>query len=147
MNLLMVVTEILSKIFMLILPQVNDHVPKFEKPWYAFELLEGTYTKGEIGKVKAKDGDPGQNGEVAYSLQAKDDEDPSTSNSMPFRIDPTSGMIFVEGLIDRESRQKYSFLAVAKDKGKPPMESFVDVDVNILDVIFKNIKYIFLLLE
>jgi len=103
-------------------------VPKFDRPWYAFELLEGTYTKGEIGKVTAKDGDPGANGEVTYSLRSKD------SSEVPFNVDSKTGMIFVEGQVDRETRPKFSFLAVARDKGNPPMESVIDVDVNILDV-------------
>lgn len=109
---------------------VNDHAPKFDRPWYAFELLEGTYIRGEIGKVSAKDGDTGNNGDVIYSLQLKH----ANETDLPFQIDPATGMIFVEGDIDREAQTKYSFSAVASDGGNPPMDSVVDVDVNILDV-------------
>lgn len=109
----------------------------------------------------ATDGDTGLNGEITYSLQAKVDEDDIDletaaqgqgkakgqghrhgralsvpANQLPFHIDARSGMIFVEGLIDRESRSRYSFLAVATDKGNPPTESVVDVDVNVMDVSF-----------
>ena len=77
--------------------QVNDHVPKFERPWYAFDLLEGNYERGEIGKISAKDGDTVHNGEVSYSLQLKEE----TDGPIPFNVDSKSGMIFVEGTIDR----------------------------------------------
>ncbi|XP_035703696.1 cadherin-89D isoform X2 [Folsomia candida] len=122
----------------IVVQDVNDHVPKFDRPWYAFDLLEGTYDRGEVGKVTAKDGDTGLNGEILYSLQPK--VDPSTTDLeysdtfLPFNIDPKSGMIFVVGTIDRETKVKYSFYAVATDKGQPQMESMVDIDVNILDV-------------
>lgn len=122
-------------------------MPKFDRPWYAFDLLEGTYDRGEVGKVTAKDGDTGLNGEILYSLQPK--VDPSTTDLeysdtfLPFNIDPKSGMIFVVGTIDRETKVKYSFYAVATDKGQPQMESMVDIDVNILDVRVK-ISYNFI---
>lgn len=114
----------------IVVRDVNDHAPKFDRPWYSFELLEGTYIRGEIGKVTAKDGDSGNNGEVTYALQLKH----SNETDLPFQIDPSTGMIFVEGDIDRENRTRYSFSAVATDAGNPPMDSIVDVDVNILDV-------------
>lgn len=125
----------------IVVRDVNDHAPKFDRPWYAFELLEGTYIRGEIGKVNAKDGDSGINGDVMYSLQLKH----ANETDLPFQIDPTTGMIFVEGDIDRESRTKYSFSAVASDGGNPPMDSIVDVDVNILDVSFFKFLPLFLI--
>lgn len=109
---------------------VNNYAPRFQRPWYTFEILEGNYLRGEIGKVQAEDEDAGINGVIMYSLRKKE----LTDLNHPFRIDRKTGMIHVEGQVDREKKSRYLFKTVATDQGSPPMETEVDVEVNILDV-------------
>jgi len=49
---------------------VNDQRPSFENTMYNFEVPEGNYSREwtKLGKLIAKDGDIGKNGEVRYSI-------------------------------------------------------------------------------
>ncbi|CAG7723425.1 unnamed protein product [Allacma fusca] len=115
-----------------VVEDINNMIPKFEQPWYSFELLEGHYLRGEIGKVQAQDGDVGKNGEIVYKIQTKEGED-IPSDKFPFNIDGKTGLIYVNGDIDREKLSRYNFQIAATDLGTPSLESVVDIDIAIID--------------
>lgn len=106
---------------------VNNHAPTFKKTWYSFDTEEGDYKNNVLGQVLAVDFDYGANANITYSLSSMD---------LPFKIKPYSGVLKIEGLLDREVKDKYNFQVIATDNAEPlyRMSSSVDVEVNILDI-------------
>jgi hypothetical protein len=113
----------------LVVEDVNDHPPVFTKSWYSFDTEESSYSRNVLGKVEAVDGDFGSNANVTYRIDQKD-------ANLPFTVSPWSGVLTVDGVLDRETKDKYNFVVVAKDnpdKGHS-LSTFVNVEVNVLDL-------------
>lgn len=107
---------------------INDHAPVFKKTWYNFDVNEAVYSRSVLGKVEAADADYGKNANVTYSIISDDEK-------LPFEISTFSGVLSVNGELDREVREHYSFLVMAKDNGQEKrMSSSVNVEVHVLDV-------------
>lgn len=109
---------------------VNDHAPTFRKSWYSFDVEESSFSKRFLGRIEATDADFGTNANVSYKIKSLDGED------LPFVISEFTGVLNVNGILDREIKDKYSFMVIASDNpinGKY-LSSSVNVDVNILDV-------------
>ncbi|XP_045608618.2 cadherin-89D [Procambarus clarkii] len=111
---------------------VNDHSPRFERPVYNFEVVEGEYLVGEVGKVLAYDQDKGNNAEIHYQIIFY--KNSSYDQVFPFRVVETSGTILATGSVDREEREVYEFSVVATDMGEPQLSSSVLVHIDIIDV-------------
>lgn len=111
---------------------VNDHTPRFERPVYNFEVTEGEYLVGEVGKVMAYDQDMGNNAKVHYQIIF--DKNSTQDLVFPFRIIETSGTILATGSVDREVHEMYEFSIVATDMGDPELSSSVLVHIDIIDV-------------
>lgn len=111
---------------------VNDHTPRFERPVYNFEVVEGEYLVGEVGKVIAYDQDLGKNAKVHYQIIFY--KNSSQDQVFPFRIVETSGTLLATGSVDREEREVYEFSVVAIDMGEPQLSSSVLVHIDILDI-------------
>jgi hypothetical protein len=106
---------------------VNDHAPAFRRPWYTYDLAEGTYMGWVLGWLHASDADFGQNAQVNYYI------DPAEGD-LPFSVSPTGGALTATGDIDREFIDSYEFKIWAEDDGNPKLKTSVQVQVNILDV-------------
>ncbi|XP_060524594.1 cadherin-89D isoform X2 [Cylas formicarius] len=109
---------------------INDHTPVFKKSWYNFDTEEAAYTRKILGKIEATDADYGPNANISYSIKTEN------ASRIPFTISTYTGYLSVDGILDREVRDKYSFVVIAKDNpsdGKS-LSSSVNVDVNVLDV-------------
>nr|XP_053655988.1 cadherin-89D-like isoform X2 [Cherax quadricarinatus] len=111
---------------------VNDHSPRFERPVYNFEVVEGEYLVGEVGKVVAYDQDKGNNAEVSYKIIFY--KNSSEEHTFPFRVVETSGTLLATGSVDREEREVYEFSVVATDMGEPQLSSSVLVHIDIIDI-------------
>lgn len=109
---------------------VNDHPPIFVKSWYNFDTEESSYSRKFLGKIETTDADFGSNANVSYRIQARDNED------LPFVISEFSGVLSTNGELDREVRDKYSFMVIASDNPRSGnrLSSSVNVEVNILDL-------------
>lgn len=107
---------------------VNDNPPQFKVPLYHASIKEDALIGTSVAQLSATDPDLGLNGRVKYLLSDKDIEDGS------FVVDPTSGTIRTNKVLDRESVPVYHLQAVAVDKGSPPMSSTVEVQVKLEDV-------------
>ena len=109
---------------------VNDNVPKFTKNSYSFNVPENVEKGKEIAKVIAVDNDDGLNGEVSYYH--------NTGNTQGgievFRINKTTGAIYVVASLDREIKDLFVFSVVAKDQGSPVKETVMNVFINVIDV-------------
>ena len=113
----------------LVIEDVNDHAPVFGKSWYNFDVEESSYSNTILGRVEATDSDFGPNANITYRITEKD-------KNLPFTVSPQGGVLVINGLLDRETQNKYTFVISAKDnpRSSPSLSSFVNVEVNIIDV-------------
>ncbi|XP_030594395.1 protocadherin-1-like [Archocentrus centrarchus] len=106
----------------------NDNAPRFERSHYEAELPENSPPGHSVLQVRANDADTGINGEIDYSLHQA-----SESVQRLLRIDRTTGIVYVKGLVDREDENFLKFFVVARDHGPSSKSSKVLVNVNVKD--------------
>nr|AAT85345.1 protocadherin cluster 1 gamma 22 [Danio rerio] len=107
---------------------INDNAPEFEKPFYETVVDENEANHKEIVTVKAIDLDEGLNGEIEYFFA---DQTPDTEL---FNINQQTGAITVKKQLDHEKASLHKFGIVAKDKGNPQMEGHCSVKIKVNDV-------------
>ncbi|XP_027697609.1 protocadherin Fat 2 isoform X3 [Vombatus ursinus] len=90
----------------------NNHAPVFSQSSYHGTFDENLPPGTSILTVTATDQDRGENGFVTYSITGP--------RTVPFTIDPYSGVIFTSKLMDYELMQRlYTFRVWASDWGSP----------------------------
>lgn len=107
---------------------INDHPPIFEKPWYTFDISEGDYKHMVLGKIVATDEDYGDNANITYVLDS--------TESHPFYVTPLTGILKVNGELDRETKALYELKIIATDNSKKEkrLSSTAEIEINIMDV-------------
>ncbi|XP_036431587.1 protocadherin gamma-A10-like [Colossoma macropomum] len=89
----------------------NDNPPVFSQPVYRVSLPENVPKNSIVVTVRATDKDQGPNGEVTYSFSQ------STGKAMEFfTIDPNTGDIRVNDILDYEKSKQYELNVKAMDK-------------------------------
>ncbi len=104
---------------------INDESPKFDQLSYNTHIKENNEIDDELIQISASDMDQGENAEIRYSLA------PDAKNL--FTINPQTGVILVNTILDHEMQREILFHAVATDLGEPPMSSSALISVSILD--------------
>ncbi|XP_077182634.1 protocadherin Fat 2 isoform X2 [Paroedura picta] len=90
----------------------NNHAPRFTQSSYHGSFDENLPAGTSVLSVKAIDNDSGENGFVTYSI--------ANQRTVPFVIDPFSGVISTSNLMDYELMQRWYHLRVwASDWGSP----------------------------
>ncbi|XP_044150442.1 LOW QUALITY PROTEIN: protocadherin alpha-C2-like [Bufo gargarizans] len=107
----------------------NDNTPFFDKSTYKASLLENSPTGTLVVKLNATDPDEGSNGEVTYSFSSYT---PQKVRQL-FSIEPRSGEIKVNGVLDYEKSSSYEIYIQAIDKGPVPMTGHCKVLVEVID--------------
>ena len=108
---------------------INDNFPQFVNKLpssisFSEDIINGTF----ILDASATDADLGANGEVSYSLA-------SDTSSLPFSIDPSTGVVTTITTLDRETFDFYTLHVTATDNGTPnQLISSVVVNVTVTDV-------------
>ncbi|TRY81231.1 hypothetical protein DNTS_021843 [Danionella cerebrum] len=110
---------------------VNDNAPVFGKALYKVRLAENAHLGTVVINLNATDLDEGINSDIVYSLVHQDSDDKA---STVFKIDPLSGVISVQGVVDFEQHNAHEIHAQAKDKGSSPRAAHCKVLVEVLDV-------------
>lgn len=108
--------RILLQVSVIVLDE-NDYAPEFTMPLYEGRILENSPAGTKVNlsiPIAATDKDEGVNRNFVFSLHGEGSE--------LFRIHPTTGLVYFEGIddrtLDREVKANYSFTIVAKDSGK-----------------------------
>ncbi|CAL4149728.1 unnamed protein product [Meganyctiphanes norvegica] len=78
-----------------------------------------------VATVTATDKDMGGGGRITYSL---------IEDNVPFRIDTQTGIVRLSQLLDYESRSSYNITVIARDGGRPALQSQASLIVDIHDV-------------
>uniref|UniRef100_A0A3P9AY45 Protocadherin 1 gamma 22 n=1 Tax=Maylandia zebra TaxID=106582 RepID=A0A3P9AY45_9CICH len=118
-----------SEITVIVL-DINDNAPQFEKQVYETNVSEKATPGTEILHVKATDADEGVNGEIEYFFA----EQTSDLILSLFAIESSTGTIVVRGNLDHETNSLHRFDITAKDKGNPQMDGHCGIEIKILDI-------------
>ncbi|RMB95996.1 hypothetical protein DUI87_27530 [Hirundo rustica rustica] len=95
---------------------VNDEAPAFEKPEYEAHIMENLPAGSPVLQVLATDRDLGEdagksaNGQVVYG----------GLSGGPFSIHPQTGLIVTTRPLDREEQEQHVLTVYARDAGLPP---------------------------
>ena len=106
----------------------NDNAPDFGIPSGVFEYLiseDSTVPAILMPTVLATDQDAGSNGMITYSL--------SGNVSAAFTVNSSTGEIYLNSELDRETNQNYTFGIIAMDGGDPSFSSTLEITVFVLD--------------
>ncbi|XP_075458138.1 protocadherin-1 isoform X5 [Ascaphus truei] len=117
-----------SALLRIVIVDTNDNAPKFEKMAYEAVLPENSPIGHSVLQVKANDSDQGPNAEIDYTFHQASD-----NVRRLLHLDRTTGLITVQGLIDREDVNTLRFSVVAKDKGSNPKSARTQVTLTIRD--------------
>ncbi len=103
----------------------NDEVPLFSLETYQVGISESAPMGDSVIQVAIEDRDVGNNSKITFEL---------STETGSFTIDPTTGVIItLIGGFDRETRDVYSLMVIARDGGTPSLSSTAVVMVTIVD--------------
>lgn len=107
----------------------NDNAPMFIEPNLSPNINETAANDTLVVRYTAVDKDIGSNGDVSFSIA------PNTPQDFPFRLNPSTGEIFLNGSLDYDGGTKiYPFEITAKDNGDIPKDYKIDCQINVLNV-------------
>nr|DBA30662.1 TPA: hypothetical protein GDO54_006617 [Pyxicephalus adspersus] len=110
----------------IIVSDINDNAPFFEKDLYQIDVLENTPVNSLVVKVSATDKDEGLNGQVTYSFGHI-----KKTVLQVFTIDSITGEIRTKGQLDFETTKSYEVMVEAEDGGG--LVSHCKVIIKIID--------------
>uniref|UniRef100_A0A8C9QPR5 Cadherin domain-containing protein n=1 Tax=Spermophilus dauricus TaxID=99837 RepID=A0A8C9QPR5_SPEDA len=117
----------------------NDNPPVFEQGEYRAVVREDAQPGAEVCRVRATDRDLGPNGQVHYSVRAR--QVPGTGGSIEpvgdaayFTVEELSGVVRVRRPLDRETQAWHQLVVQARDGGAEPEIATVRVSIAVLDV-------------
>ena len=110
----------------IVITDVNDNKPIFEKSSYSVSIPENTNINTTILDIRATDQDTGNNGKVMYKI--------SQGNTSMFHIEKNTGDLMTSLNLDRETTSNYQLTIEAYDSGSPSLSKTVVVIITILDV-------------
>lgn len=108
------------------LVDVNDNAPEFHPSLFFGNVSENEPVGTPVMKISASDLDSGTNGALTYSI-------PRGKVMSRFAINESSGMIYTNSTLDRETKDKYQLTVYATDNAFPFRVGTCSVTVRILD--------------
>lgn len=114
----------------IIIIDFNDNAPVFQQTIYKINVTENEPVNTPIIQINASDLDEGLNAEIEYFLDGRT----PVSVRQLFSLDPNTGIIRTNGILDFEGSNFYELTVRAKDKGIPQMEGNCIVQIAIKDV-------------
>ncbi|XP_048400520.2 protocadherin-11 X-linked isoform X2 [Stegostoma tigrinum] len=103
----------------------NDNAPVFNQPVIGLSIPENNTPGTQLTKISATDADSGKNAEIAYLL--------GPNAPSVFSVDRRTGILSAMRRLDREKQDRYVFTVLARDGGKPSIQSNATVVVTVLD--------------
>ncbi|OWF51064.1 cadherin-related tumor suppressor-like [Mizuhopecten yessoensis] len=103
----------------------NDNAPDFGSTPAFVTVSEDVGLYNNILKVTATDPDAGNNGKVVYSLKS---QDPPGDH---FKIDTSSGYIYISSILDRESSPTFTLKVIASDSALPSLSKSTEKEITV----------------
>ncbi|XP_041050278.1 uncharacterized protein LOC121281399 [Carcharodon carcharias] len=114
----------------IIVVDVNDNAPLFDHEIYRATIAENTAKGTLVAKINAVDLDEGTNAELTYSFT----HHVSESIRELFKLEPSTGDIRVQGVLDFEDSIVYELDVQAVDNAMPGLAGHAKVMVSLIDV-------------
>ena len=114
----------------------NDEAPIFSESQYRVSVFEDTLNGSFILQVMARDDDTSEpNSLIRYQIQELDPGSgmDNLNIMVPFYINPTTGVVSLNGDLDFEMTQDIPFVVLATDLGSPPQTGSAEVIVFVND--------------
>lgn len=112
---------------------VNDNSPVITTP-STVSFPENAPLHSVVTVIQATDADAGSNGEVIFMFESTEEE--------PFSINSSTGVVYLQKPLDRETEDVIIVTLKVKDKGVPPLFSSMNLTVLIEDVNDHNPEFI-----
>ncbi|XP_050421332.1 DE-cadherin isoform X2 [Adelges cooleyi] len=106
----------------------NDNSPVFDKVNYVESVPQDLLSGTEVMRISATDIDDGINSAIQYDLSPRVPQD-----SGYFRIDQSTGVIYLDRFIDREPGYKFKMRATATDQGVVPKSATMDLEIMVVE--------------
>ncbi|XP_072914505.1 protocadherin-11 X-linked isoform X3 [Hemitrygon akajei] len=103
----------------------NDNAPVFNQPIIGLSIPENNTPGTQLTKISATDADSGKNAEITYLL--------GPNAPSIFSVDRRTGILSAMRRLDREKQDRYVFTVLARDGGKPSIQSNATVILTVLD--------------
>ena len=107
---------------------VNDNRPQFTQHVYSVSIRENNSLTDTLCQVNAVDADSGENGLVSYTIRSIHGTD------HPLLIEPTTGVVTLNTVLDYEQHHSLNFVITAVDHGTPPRSSTAVLSLTIIDI-------------
>ncbi|XP_050347268.1 protein dachsous isoform X2 [Nymphalis io] len=107
---------------------VNDNAPIFEHETYSTNVLESDAVNSKILEIQAIDKDTGNNARITYRVVSE-----NNTNEEHFKVQPTTGWVYLAKPLDRETIAKHKMTIIATDNGIPPLSATASLIVNVVD--------------
>nr|XP_033783593.1 protocadherin gamma-A10-like [Geotrypetes seraphini] len=120
-----------TQIIHLLISDVNDNPPAFDRPLYSVYLAENNPTGSSVFCAKATDPDWDQNAKVTYSMRESYIHQVPLSSYIS--MNPETGVIYALRSFDYEQIKEIHLRIQAEDGGFPPLSSNATVAIFILD--------------
>ncbi|XP_026739662.1 protocadherin-like wing polarity protein stan [Trichoplusia ni] len=130
----------------------NNYAPVFENAPYTASVFEDAPVGTTVLVVSATDSDVGINAQITYSLSSEISNEAVAHHDQEFIINPQTGAITTNKLLDRESMSGYLLTVTARDGGVPSLSDTTDVEISVVDVndnapVFKQQLYTATIME
>ncbi|KRX99087.1 Cadherin EGF LAG seven-pass G-type receptor 3 [Trichinella pseudospiralis] len=115
-----------------------NSAPTFAEHSSTIHVRESEPVGSTVTVVRATDPDDGENARLQYQLEG---------GEPVFAIEPSTGVLFVNGTLDRESQSRFKLKVIATDHGQPPLSGSMDLEVVLDDVndnapVFSRSRYV-----
>ncbi|KAG8306866.1 hypothetical protein J6590_037459 [Homalodisca vitripennis] len=122
--------------YKVIIEDINDNQPVFDKVvfrgyvWknYVESVPQDLPPGQEVMRISATDIDDGNNSIVFYDLEPKVAED-----GKYFHIERSTGVIFLDRVIDKEPGYHFRMKATATDQGEVPLSSAIELEISVVE--------------
>ncbi|XP_045488378.1 protocadherin-like wing polarity protein stan isoform X3 [Pieris rapae] len=130
----------------------NNYAPVFENAPYSASVFEDAPIGTTVLVVSATDSDVGVNAQITYTLTSEISNEAVAHHEQEFLINPQTGAITTNKLLDRETMSGYLLTVTARDGGVPALSDTTDVEISVVDVndnepVFKQQLYTATIME
>ncbi|CAH2107056.1 unnamed protein product [Euphydryas editha] len=112
----------------------NNYAPVFENAPYTASVFEDAPIGTTVLVVSATDSDVGVNAQITYTLSSEISNEAVPHHEQEFLINPQTGAITTNKLLDRETMSGYLLTVTARDGGVPSLSDTTDVEISVVDV-------------
>ncbi|XP_026490100.2 protocadherin-like wing polarity protein stan isoform X1 [Vanessa tameamea] len=112
----------------------NNYAPVFENAPYTASVFEDAPVGTTVLVVSATDSDVGVNAQITYTLSSEISNEAVAHHEQEFHINPQTGAITTNKLLDRETMSGYLLTVTARDGGVPSLSDTTDVEISVVDV-------------